>query len=161
MNTNEKRKLEALVASKLSTVKTVYKHRRETEYKGISRELESNSPEKLKAIIADAEKLNASHRSQVEALKAKALALGFSLGLDYVQNDEVRAGLISSTRWVNGEYQYTYTEPTLAAHAEQTNKVLSQFDDILSRYSVEIWSETADMKNIFDKFEKELTKVGA
>lgn len=160
MNINEKRKLEALVSSKLSVARDIYKHRRETEYEGLRRDMQDTLPEKVQAIVTEGEKLQTSFLAQYEVLKAKARVQGFHLTIRMDEDDDgVHATLERTGRWVNGNYEHTYTEPTLVIHEQETNTALSTLDDLGSRYSVEIWSETADMKNTFDKFQKELSKL--
>lgn len=155
MNTLEKRKLESVVENKISTARTVYKQRRETEYEGLIEELKKMLPPKVQAIIDDAEKARASFFGHAEALQRKAMALGFSLDIDGNRNNDVSASLERTGRWVNGEHQYVYTEPSIVAHADETNKVLAALDELNAEYLVEIWSDTADMKKLFDKFEKD------
>jgi len=159
MNTVEKRKLEALVASKLSAVREVYRHRRQTEYEALSSQLEIQPPQKVQETIDKAKKIQSTFIAEATALTAAAEAQGYTLNLHINKHIDVNPTLRHSGRWINGEYCRAVTEPSLLAHSNETNKNLAALDDISARYNVEIWSETADMKNLFEKFTKEIEKL--
>jgi len=160
MNTNEKRKLEALVISKLATKRKVYQQKRATEYKSLVSEVSFSVPQAVQDLVTQAEKIRAAFFVEKEKLTQKARALGYTLHLSGDSDDDVSAILEKMGKWVSGQYDYTYTEPSLLAHEAETNKVLATLDDVSSRYSIEIWSESTDMKNLFERFEKDVVKAG-
>lgn len=159
MNTNEKRKLEGAVTSKLATSATVFRQRRKAEYEGLVEEMRNNRPAEVTKLIEKAELARSAYLANCQKVEAEMAKLGFSIYNLKDDRDQVDVELIKTSRWINGSYEYTYTEPSLTAHADATNKVLAGIDDLRNRYYVEIWSDGAEMKTTFEKFEKEITKL--
>ena len=180
MNTIERRKLEGVVTSKLAETRQAYESRREREKNDIVEMLESNPPDaikkmveqrkslendyeqKRKALDEQKDALSDKHRKVVEELEEKAKKLGYKIRLRY--DDDIEISLASETTYTgryNDQLVRTYHEPSLTKHVAETQQQLQKFDDLASEYTIDVWSESPDMKEVHKRFKDDLAKLAA
>lgn len=176
MNTLEKRKLEAVVVSRLQAAREAYRTRREREHQELIKKAEAKPPvaiqkfsEKARAAVkAQKDKEVAAREAAkemdklIESLSSQAEKLGYNISKQY--DGEIVVSLERTVEWT-GRYKntpvYTYSEPSLSQHSKDSADRLQKLDDLADRYTITIWSEGEDMSNIADRLAKDLAELTA
>jgi hypothetical protein len=155
MNTIEKRKLEAILASKLNSARAAYAARREAEQTALIAKLEENAPKEVQQLAVKLVQLEATHDKQKSKLEESAAALGFQIDTDYDGRERIRLN------YDYGDGGKVYSAPELRQHAELTRTTLRGFDNLLDRYVISIYAETEDMSNLLNAYSNDLNKLTA
>lgn len=181
MNTIEKRKLEAVIASELSKAREAYKARRERELNELVKQFEKNpTPQAQKVVTQFETKRRQYCTEQQELQKAidtsrkeyfadkeeyqnKLEKLGYYLSTDY--REETTSVSLKSTTEYTGRYGNTairtYSIPQLISHVTTTRADLQKFDDYATEYTVNVWATGEDMAKTLKEFYKGLGQLVA
>lgn len=153
MNTIEKRKLEGVVISKLQKARENYKSRRELEISTLVESLRDNPPKEVELLVAQRIKLEADYKKQKTQIETKASALGYEIDTNY--DKEVTLNL--DRRFIEGANRYT--APELQTHSKETSLNLEKLDNLMTDYTMSIWSESGDMEKLLEKFQTDLKAI--
>ncbi|MEP2085050.1 MULTISPECIES: hypothetical protein [Hyphomicrobiales] len=157
MNTQEKRKLEALLTSKLDKARSAFKKRQQRKLETLAEELEKNPSKEVLQLTAKYVQITATFNKQSAEIEEKAKALGYCIYPRFDEEDRIQ---------IDKQYDYsneggttTYSAPPLQAIVSETRNVEQRFDELATDYTVAIWAESGDMASLLEKFSHEIESI--